>query len=255
MQFKAVPLKVVILCQPFITYVNLTRILLTVKMAETMNYLDMQTKHFNINYLGKGETAMLEQDLITASEEEELISAGNYSGEEVFSGAYKVDFQRTVFTSCRFAGCDFSGSSFYDSSFINCDFSNCRFNSCYFKNCRMDDCKGDGCDLSHTSFLFTTVEKGSYSYANFSNTLWKNSAIIQTRMNMAYFSNSKFNKLRFDQVNLTRAEFFHTPLKGVDLSGCIIEGITVSETFSELRGLKIDASQALDLALLLGVKI
>lgn len=198
---------------------------------------------------------MLEQDLITASAEHDIICAAAYAGEELAAGTFKTDFQRTSFTSCRFAGCDFSGSSFFDTSFTNCDFSNSRFSGCYFKNCSMNGCKGDGCDFSQSTFIASVLEKGTYCYGNFSNTLWKDSSIVQAKFCMAYLSDSKFKKLKFDQVDLTRAEFFHTSLKGVDLSGCLIEGITVSESFSELRGLKIDASQALDIALLLGVKI
>lgn len=198
---------------------------------------------------------MLEYDLITASEEEDIICAAAYTGEEAGSGTFKVDFRQTSFTSCRFSGCDFSGSSFLHTTFTNCDFSNCRFNDCYFNACTMDGCKGDGCDFSRSSFLCVRLEKGSYCYGNFSNTLWKDSALSLAKFNMAFFSESRLKKTTFDQVNLTHAEFFHTPLKGVDLSGSIIEGITVSETFSELRGLKIDASQALDIALLVGIKI
>lgn len=55
---------------------------------------------------------MLEQDLITASAEDDIICAAAYAGEELAAGTFKTDFQRTSFTSCRFAGCDFSGSSF-----------------------------------------------------------------------------------------------------------------------------------------------
>lgn len=196
----------------------------------------------------------LQNALITASNEEDIICGADYSGEEVFSGVFKVDFERTIFTSCRFSGCDFSGSSFINTNFTSCDFSNCRFSNCYFKNCVMYDCKGEGCDFSQSSFLSCALEKGSYCFGNFSGTLWKNSSILRAKLDKAFLSDCKLDKLIFEQVSLIRAEFFHTPLKGVDLSDCVIEGIIVSETFSELRGLKIDASQALDLALLLGVR-
>ena len=84
---------------------------------------------------------MLEQDLITASAEDDIICAAAYAGEELAAGTFKTDFQRTSFTSCRFAGCDFSGSSFFDTSFTTCDFSNSRFSGCYYKNCSMNGCK------------------------------------------------------------------------------------------------------------------
>ena len=141
---------------------------------------------------------MLEQDLITASAEDDIICAAAYAGEELAAGTFKTDFQRTSFTSCRFAGCDFSGSSFFDTSFTNCDFSNSRFSGCYFKNCSMNGCKGDGCDFSQSTFIASVLEKGTYCYGNFSNTLWKDSSIVQAKFCMAYLSDSKFKKLKFE---------------------------------------------------------
>lgn len=46
-----------------------------------------------------------------------------------------------------------------------------------------------------------------------------------------------------------------TPLKGVDFSDCALEGITVSESLGELRGMKINPAQAVDLIPLLGIQL
>ena len=50
-------------------------------------------------------------------------------------------------------------------------------------------------------------------------------------------------------------DFFRTSLKGVDLSDCQIQGITVSESLQELRGMRINPGQAVDLIPLLGVQM
>ena len=55
--------------------------------------------------------------------------------------------------------------------------------------------------------------------------------------------------------NFQGADFFRTPLKGLDLSDCQIQGITVSESLPELRGLKINPGQAVDLVPLMGVQL
>ena len=55
--------------------------------------------------------------------------------------------------------------------------------------------------------------------------------------------------------DLSEVSFFRTPLKGVDLSTCAIDGITVSETFSELKGLTVGAHQTVGLAGLLGITV
>ena len=57
----------------------------------------------------------------------------------------------------------------------------------------------------------------------------------------------------FIQPFLAHVELCHTPLAGIDLSSCNIEGITVSDTCAELRGATIDALQASVVASLMGV--
>ena len=51
------------------------------------------------------------------------------------------------------------------------------------------------------------------------------------------------------------ADLFRANLKGVDLSGCILEGVTLSASCQELRGAKIHASQAAVVARILGIEI
>ena len=58
-----------------------------------------------------------------------------------------------------------------------------------------------------------------------------------------------------DGVSFAGADFFHTPLAGLDFSRCILERITVSDTLQELKGMRIDASQAPGLIRLLGVQV
>ena len=44
-------------------------------------------------------------------------------------------------------------------------------------------------------------------------------------------------------------------LRGMNLSTCQIDGIVVSETLAELKGVKIAAYQAVQIAQMLGIKI
>ena len=71
----------------------------------------------------------------------------------------------------------------------------------------------------------------------------------------AFLSELKLKKLKFAYCDLTRADFFRTPLKGMDLSTCTISGIALSDDRHEITGAKISAAQAIDVALMLGVKI
>ena len=60
-------------------------------------------------------------------------------------------------------------------------------------------------------------------------------------------------KVRFDGTELTKAQWMRTPLAGIDMSSCIIEGWTI--TLYDLRGVKLTAAQVISLSGLLGVEI
>ena len=68
-------------------------------------------------------------------------------------------------------------------------------------------------------------------------------------------SEVKFKKTVFPPRTWPARNFFRTPLKGMDLSECVIDGIMVSDQFTELAGVKVSLLQAAELARLMGVKI
>ena len=55
--------------------------------------------------------------------------------------------------------------------------------------------------------------------------------------------------------SFTGAELFRTGLKGIDLSSCTLDRIALSETCAELKGARIDASQAPVVARILGIEV
>ena len=56
-------------------------------------------------------------------------------------------------------------------------------------------------------------------------------------------------------MDLTGADLFRTSLKGMDLTGCTIDGITLSETCAELKGAILDAAQTPVVARILGITV
>ena len=88
----------------------------------------------------------------------------------------------------------------------------------------------------------------------FSDSKLENSRFIQCNLKMAVFAEVKLKHCDFTDVNLSGADFFKTSLKNIDLSTCEIAGITVSDSFRELKGLRINPAQAQDIAGVLGVK-
>ena len=167
----------------------------------------------------------------------------------------KFEFKSVQFTKSQFMNCNFSGASFYDVIFENCLFSNCIFTDSYWKKSKILECKGDGSNFSQSLFKETALCNSSFCYVNCAKSVWDGCTISDSNFKEAFLTEVKFRKPRLKAVNLQRADFFKTPLKGIDLSDCTIDGIMVSDTFSELKGAKINAMQAIELVQILGVKI
>ncbi len=196
------------------------------------------------------------QDIQNAIDCENIISQTSYTGENLFNlEARGLEFGNVMIENCHFTECSFLSAGFFEVQFLNCIFEKCGFANGYFRNCMFTSCQADNCNFSQSSFRTVEILGGSYVYTNFANTLWENSRIESNSMKNAFFSETKLKKTSFHDVNLSGTDFFKTSLKGLDLSSCIIEGIQVSDSFSELKGLKINLSQAADVAMLLGVKI
>lgn len=199
---------------------------------------------------------MLENDIYSAIDGEETIAEKEYTNEEIVDiKMNRIEFDGVVFSKCRFVNCDFTGSSFLNVTFLNCDLSNCRFQDCYFRDTKLNECKGDGSNFSQSSLHRVIIESGSFHYSNFTNTLSDNFCMYNVDFCDSAFQEMKIKKIIFHTVNLSRCDFFKTKLKGVDLSTCTLEGITVSDTFKELQGAKINPIQAMDIVQLLGLKI
>ena len=126
---------------------------------------------------------------------------------------------------CRFENCDFSKTSFYDARLVACDFSNCAFPDSYWKRCQWI-----GCRLNGANFAGASLHD------------------VQAR-------DTRLRCVIWQRVSLRQADFFRTPLKGMDLSACDIAGMQLSENAAELRGARVSAEQAMDIARRLGVII
>lgn len=198
----------------------------------------------------------LKEQLKRAEETGETLRGGTFAN-EVFTGLdlYKQDLEQMTFDHCRFVECDFTKAGFYECRFVGCDFSNLPFRESYWKQCTVTGCKGDGADFSMAVLRLGEIRDSSLCYANFFEAALEEMLFQDTRCRSAGFQKVKWKKVRLEKVVLSGAEFFRTSLKGVDLSDCEIDGITLSESLAELKGAKIGAHQAVDIARLAGVKI
>lgn len=74
-------------------------------------------------------------------------------------------------------------------------------------------------------------------------------------MSDAFFATCSLKQMKLDQSQFINTEFFKTPLKDLDFTTCILEGISVSTEGNELKGALVNVYQAAELAKLLGIVI
>ena len=113
--------------------------------------------------------------------------------------------------------------------------------------------RGTEASSCNSTFKWVKLLDSQFHYGNFSTAFWEFGEIKGCNFRESFMSEVKF-KRRFFLHGPGRYGFFRTPLKGMDLSECVIDGIMVSDQFTELAGVR-SALQAAELARLMGVKI
>ena len=223
-----------------------------------MIYTNGEVDNFERAYCenrGRG-TSMLEKMISDARKLDDYIQNMHFENEVITDADFsKVEFESVQFVKCQFIKCSFSKDSFYNVVFKNCILSNCIFTESYWRKSKILECKSDGSNFSQSCFKQVTILDSSLCYANCANTAWKESTISNCKFKESFLSEVKFQKLELNAVDFQRGDFFKTSLRGIDLSDCIIDEIMVSETFNELKGVKINAAQAVGIAQRLGMKI
>lgn len=199
---------------------------------------------------------MLEQQLHRARTEERDLEDLTVEVEQL-SGLdlSHLEYTRVRFHKCRFERCDFSKASFYEVIFEGCDFSNCSFLDTVWNKSSICGCKGDGGKFISSRWKDCTLSDSTFRYGNFSKSLWTRSSLTDCDFKEAAMAEARVGGMEPHHTSFQSVDFFRTPLKGVDLSDCQIQGITVSESLQELRGLRINPGQAVDLVHLMGVQL
>ena len=136
-----------------------------------------------------------------------------------------------------------------------CDFSNSHMPDGYFHRCELVNCKCMGVDLYKSSMQEMNFASCNFQYANCDGSTLKNVQYADCDLQRSVLSECTFKSVAFDNCRIVGTNFFKTRLKGIDLSTCQVEGVIVSDTYAELRGLKIAPVQTAELVNLLGVEI
>lgn len=166
-----------------------------------------------------------------------------------------MGFSRVWFDDCRFSELSASQASFYNVRFENSDLSSGDIRRSHFRQCVFTKSKGVGLTVSDS--FFRRVQFGDWNgrYMQWSSCTLEQLDWVNADCREALFSDCPLKEVRFDHTSLQQTQFFKTYLKGIDLTSCEIDGLSVSDRMSELQGAVVDLYQAAELARMLGIII
>lgn len=168
------------------------------------------------------------------------------------SELYDLHVSESAFLHCSFSGSRLINGNYIDVSFSGCDFSNCDLSKTAFRRVSFIQCKLMGTDLINCFIKDVRFTDCQMEYVNFAETKLLQSGFFTCRMAQSRFNACRLEAL-FCDAELTLAAFNYTSLSGIDLTNCAIDGLQV--TLPDLRGLRVSAIQAVELAKLLGLTI
>ena len=201
-------------------------------------------------------TVSFNQALAAAREQSDYIEDGTFAKDCVCGAdASKIECKNSTFKDCTFTDCRFAWASFYECTFEDCVFSGCVFTDAFFRNAKLSRCQCDGCNFSSSHMRDSILFHSGFRYATFYKGVWNRVTLDNSNFKEAALTEMRLTKPVFKKTDFTGADFFKTPLKGLDLCDCVIDGIAVSDSCAELRGAKITAEQAPTVARLIGVRI
>lgn len=180
--------------------------------------------------------------------EECVITGESYAGENLKG----LDVLRSRFVKCDFSECNLEQAGFRDTVFEACDFSNSDFTKAAFARVLFQGCKLMGADFVESSLRHVRFSDASGGYVNFADSKVQDTAFEKSRLPNAAYLRCRL-AASFDTCDLQQSLFEQTPLKDIDLRTCKLQGLQT--TLHDLKGAIVTASQAADLAVLLGLII
>ena len=208
------------------------------------------------DHLSKKENPMLLELIQNAQSAETPIENQIFENESLLLSDFcRLDFNRVLFRKCKFLQCDFSKASLLHTRFEGCDLSGSDFSESFWKYGGMAESKFDGCNFSEARIRECKIAESLFYYANFPQIIWENCEVSQSFFSGASFHAARFKDLRLQKVNFSDADFFGVSMKKLDLSDCDLTNISISDTFQELRGVKLNAIQAAAFMRFFGVEI
>lgn len=175
----------------------------------------------------------------------------SFEGEQLEEGKWS----RMRLVGCRFSGCVFTDCDWTDLVFQDCDLSNCVLERCRLTRCVLEGSKAVGLSAIRAGLSHVLLKDCQLRYANFNGSRLSQVEAAGCDLTEGLWSEVVWKGTEFRDCRMCRTNFFHTPLAGLDFTSCTLEGLVISDTARELRGLTVRWDQAAELARLLGLNV
>jgi len=157
---------------------------------------------------------------------------------------------------CSFINSRLKKAHFTDVLFQNCDLSNLQLSGSALTRVEFRGCKLTGTNLADANLYQVLFTDCRGEYLNLSGSKQREVHYQNCLLRGAAMDDCSFTNVSFQACNLIEAEFYQTPLKGIDFTDSDIAGLRVNLIQGcEWKGATITSFQAVELARLLGANI
>jgi|LGOV01.1.fsa_nt_gb uncharacterized protein YjbI with pentapeptide repeats len=166
---------------------------------------------------------------------------------------YRIVFDVCKFEKSNITNNTFRRSEFIDCIFINSDLSNNTFTNCTFIRCEFINCKMIGSHFIDSYIENTLIKSSIADLLDIANSKIKILAVKETSMKDSSWFENKVDGMLFSKNDFTKATFFETPLKDVNIGTCEIDKLRIDH--NSVKELQIASHQAEAFCDLLGIRV
>jgi len=199
----------------------------------------------------------LPAQLAEATQLDTLVDQAGYAKQALldcdFSSQHADDvlFEQVSCTRVSFNQSQLALAQLLDARLDSCDLAGAEWTKAHLRRVELSACRLVGFRLSDSSLDEVLIAKCNAELARFWSSSFKAARFDHCVLREASFDGSDLSGVVFRDCDLSNADLRNAKLKGADLRGSTITGVRVG--IKDLQGAIVTASQAIQLAGLLGV--
>ncbi len=177
------------------------------------------------------------------------LAHADFSGQVVS----RISFDRVLFEQVRMGNTQFKGVQLIDTRIAGGDLANAQWTEVNFHRVELISCHLTGFQANEAQLQDVLFKECAGHFAQWAFTTFDAVRFEDCDLSEANFYQANLTGVIFVNCDLSHADFSGAKLAGADLRGCKIEGIRIGP--QELRGATIDPAQALALVQGMGIAI